>query len=161
MNIYEIIKMIKEDKQCEVYVPCGEPMMRKEDKLPDDIKVFYELCGGIRFFKGSKFEFIVVPPNEVILANPVIVGELCEEDISSKWYIICKDLEENYITFDSSVERNGRCYDSFWDRHGVVGECAVVALSFSELLINLYKSKGEQLFWLADSFKNLGDAYDE
>ena len=56
----------------------------------------------------------------MILANPVIIGELCEEDISSKWYIICKDLEENYITFDSSVERNGRCYDSFWDRHGVV-----------------------------------------
>ena len=96
------------------------------NRIPER-KVFYELCGGIRFFKGSKFEFIVVPPNEVILANPVIIGELCEEDISSKWYIICKDLEENYITFDSSVERNGRCYDSFWDRHGVVGECAVVA----------------------------------
>ena len=129
------------------------------NRIPER-KVFYELCGGIRFFKESKFEFIVVPPNEVILANLVIIGDLCEEEISSKWYIICKDLEENYITFDSSVERNGRCYDSFWDRHGVVGECAVVALSFSELLINLYKSKGEQLFWLADSFKYLGDAYD-
>jgi len=95
------------------------------------------------------------------LANPVIVGELCEEDISSKWYIICKDVEDNYITFDSSLERNGKCYDSFWDRHGVVGECSIVAITFTDLLLNLYNSGGKELFWLSDSFHYLGDAYDE
>ncbi len=34
----------------------------------------------------------------MILANPIIVGELCEEDIPSEGYIICKDTENNYIT---------------------------------------------------------------
>lgn len=161
MDIEEIIEVIKRDKECKVYDICGNPMLKEGDILPEDIKHFYEICGGIHFFKGSEYEFIVVPPTEVALANPLIVGELCKEDISSKWYIICKDLEDNYITFDSSYERNGRCYDSFWDRHGVVGECSVVANNFTELLCNLYKSKGKDLYWLSDNFKYLGDAYDE
>lgn len=161
MNIYEIIDMIREDKRCEVFQSNGTPYLNDGDQLPIDIQQFFNLCGGIRFFKGSKYEFVVVSPQEVVLANPVIVGELCEEDISSHWYIICKDAENNYITFDSSIERNGRCYDSFWDRHGVVGECAVIATSFTDLLFNLYKSEGKELFWLSDSFHYLGDAYDE
>lgn len=161
MIIHEIIEIIKKDPNCEVLQSNGIPNLNEGDELPVDIQQFYNLCGGIHFFKGSEYEFIVVPPEEVILANPVIIGELCEEDISSRWYIICKDTEDNYITFDSSKERNGRCYDSFWDRHGVVGECDIVATNFTELILNLYKSAGKQLFWLSDSFQYLGDAYDE
>lgn len=160
MNIHEIIEMIRKDARCEVFQPNGMPHLKDGDNLPVDIQQFYGLCGGIRFFKDSEYEFIVVSPQEVVLANPVIVGELCEEDISSRWYIICKDTESNYISFDSSIERNGRCYDSFWDRHGVVGECSIVAATFSDLLVNLYNCAGKELFWLSDSFQYLGDAYD-
>lgn len=161
MNIKKIVGIIKNDKKCEVYDICGSPILKEGDVLPEDIKHFYELCGGIHFFKGSEYESIVMPPTEVVLANPLIVGELCEEDISSKWYVICKDMEDNYITFDSSCERNGSCYDSFWDRHGVVGECSIVANNFTELLYNLYKCKGKELYWLTNDFKYIGDAYEK
>ncbi len=32
------------------------------------------------------------------LANPVIVGDLCEEDISSNWYIKCNDGKNEFLT---------------------------------------------------------------
>lgn len=161
MNIHEIIEMIRKDENCKVFQPNGIPELKNGDFLPAEIQQFYSMCGGIQFFKGAEYEFTVVSPKEVVPANPIIVGELCEEDISSQWYIICKDIEDNYITFDSSPERNGRCYDSFWDRHGVVGECSIVAFNFADLLINLYNCGGRELFWLSESFHYLGDAYDD
>lgn len=72
-----------------------------------------------------------------------------------------KDIKNNYITIDLEKERLGRCYDSFWDRHGVVGECAVIAQTFTELVSQLYSNQGKSLFWLDDKFNYLGDAYDE
>ena len=75
-------------------------------------------------------------------------------------YIICKDVDNNYITIDLSKERLGKCYDSFWDRHGVAGECAVVAKNFTELLWQLYINQGKSLFWLNSDFVYIGDAYD-
>ncbi len=122
---------------------------------------FYEVCGGIDLFKNKQYGFEIVKPKEFVLANPLIIGELCEEDISSKWYIICKDSEDNYITIDLCKEKNGKCYDSFWDRHGVVGECSVIAISFTELIERLFRSKGKSLYWLDDNFEYIGDAYDE
>ena len=72
-----------------------------------------------------------------------------------------KDIKNNYVTIDLAKERLGRCYDSFWDRHGVVGECAVIAQTFTELVSQLYSNQGKSLFWLDDKFNYLGDAYDE
>ena len=50
--------------------------------------------------------------------------------------------------------------DSFWDRHGVVGEQPIIANSFTELLEQLYQSKGDYFYWLQEDFENIGDAYD-
>ena len=161
MDILEILDRIKSTPDCIVYSPCGLPVLNKGVKLPDDLKVFYENCGGISLFAGREYSFTIVKPKEMVLANPVIVGELCGEDISSEWYIICKDVEDNYITIDLSKERLGRCYDSFWDRHGMVGECAVVAKNFTELLWQLYRNQGKSLFWLNSDFVYIGDAYDK
>lgn len=161
MEMIELIEKIRNTEGCKVFEACGLPDIDNVEKLPTDVKTFYENCGGICFFVGTPYEFTVVKPNEMVLANPVIVGELCEEDISSKWYIVCKDVEDNYITLDMGEERKGRCYDSFWDRHGVVGECTIVARTFTELLQSLLESKGEELFWLSSDFEYIGDAYDE
>lgn len=161
MDILKTLEKIKKTSNCIVHSPCGMPILGEKVVLPDDLRLFYENCGGISFFTDKKYGFTIVSPKEMVLANPIIVGELCEEDISSKWYIVCKDMEGNYITMDLAIERLGRCYDSFWDRHGVVGECAVVANNFTELLINLYNNKGKSLYWLDKSFKYLGDAYDK
>ncbi len=161
MYILELINEIKNSKDCFIYPPCGIPVIGENVKLPSDLKKFYEVCGGIDLFKNKQYGFEIVKPKEFVLANPLIIGELCEEDISSKWYIICKDSEDNYITIDLYKEKNGRCYDSFWDRHGVVGECSVIAISFTELIERLFRSKGKSLYWLDDNFEYIGDAYDE
>jgi hypothetical protein len=90
----------------------------------------------------------------------VIIGELCEEDITSQWYIIASDGHRDYLTIDLSCQRLGKCYDSFWDRHGVVGECAVIATSFTDLLERLIANNGQHWYWLTEDFTSLGDAYD-
>lgn len=161
MEILELIDKIRNTPDCIVHSPCGLPIVNNKNELPNDLKVFYENCGGITFFSNKEYEFTIVRPEEFVLANPVIIGELCEEDISSEWYIICKDTECNYITIDLSKERIGRCYDSFWDRHGVVGECTIVATTFTELISQLFRNQGQSLFWLESDFVYIGDAYDE
>ena len=161
MDILNMLDKIRNTQGCIVYSPCGLPSLSEGVDLPNDLKVFYENCGGVSFFTDSAYGFRIVSPEEMVLANPIIVGELCEEDISSGWYIIGKDIENNYITIDLAKERLGRCYDSFWDRHGVAGECAIVAQTFTELISQLYSNQGKSLFWLDDDFNSLGDAYDE
>lgn len=161
MDILNLLNEIRNTQDCIVYSPCGLPVLSEGVDLPNDLKVFYNNCGGISFFTDSEFEFMIVSPEEMVLANPIIVGELCDGDISSEWYIIGKDTENNYITIDLAKERLGKCYDSFWDRHGVVGECGIVALNFTELVSQLYSNQGKNLFWLDDNFNYIGDAYDD
>lgn len=161
MNIIELIEKIKNSKDCTVFKSCGFPSIGKSARLPNDLKQFYEKCGGMSLFPNKRFGFKIVNPQEFIVANPVIVGDICEYDISSNWYIICSYKESNYITIDLQKDRLGRCYDSFWDRHGVVGECAIIAESFTELISNLFNSRGETIYWLDADFQCKGDAYDE
>jgi hypothetical protein len=66
----------------------------------------------------------------------------------------------DYLTIDLNQERLGRCYDSFYDRHGIVGSYPTIAKSFTELLEQLFNNKGELLYWLNKDFPSLGDAYD-
>lgn len=160
MDIKEVIDKIKNTSNCMVCSPCGLPSLEEDVELPDDIKIFYKNCGGVSLFPNEEYGFTIVGPDEMVQANPVIVGEPCKEDISSKWYIVCKDVENNYITIDLARERLGRCYDSFWDRHGVVGECAIIAENFTQLILQLLKSQGKSLFWLDSDFVYIGDAYD-
>lgn len=161
MTVRELLEKIRNDPECEVLPPAGIPECAENCRLPDDIREFYGLCGGVVLFPSSEYHFEIAAPGEFQLANPVIVGELCPEDISSQWYIVACNLEEDYLTVDLSEKRNGRCYDSFWDRHGVAGECPVIAKSFTELLSRLYENRGGCLYWLEDDFASLGDAYDE
>lgn len=159
-QIKKILEKIKSYPGCEVHKPSGVPEINASHFLPEDLYNFYQLCGGIILFKGKNYSIKISAPQDLVLANPVIVGQLCEYDISSSWYIIGSDFTSNqYITVDLSEERLGRCYDSFWDRHGVVGSCPIIATSFEELLLNLVKSRGESLYWLEPDFVFLGDAY--
>jgi antitoxin YokJ len=82
-------------------------------------------AGGIRFFLKSPYAMEIVPPADFVLANPVILGQLYEEDISSDWYIVARAGPEQFVTIDFSIERLGLCYDSFHEVHAVAGSCAV------------------------------------
>mgnify|MGYP003940833723 CR=1 FL=1 len=160
LDIKKLITKIKTSNDCIVYAPCGIPSTGQEHILPDDLKEFYNICGGITFYSGSDNVLTIVPPSEFKLANPIIVGELCEDDISSNWYIIGK-YGSDYITIDLDKNRLGKCYDSFWDRHGIPGECMIIATSFTDLIERLISSDGKLWYWLRDDFISLGDAYDE
>lgn len=135
------------------------PHMAKHE-LPPDVRRFYELCGGVFLFEGKAYTCEIVPSEKFTLSNPVIIGESAEEDISSHWYIIGHDGNGDYISIDLHQDRLGKCYDSFWDRHGIVGDCPIVANSFTELLNQLVQNNGEQWYWLKEDFESLGDAYD-
>lgn len=101
----------------------------------------------------------IVGPSEFVRANPEIVGAESPDDISDSWYILARGGSEEAISIDCSTERIGRCYDSFWDRHGVVDECRVVALCFTELLTRLFDRQGGYWYWLDEGAPAYGDAY--
>lgn len=161
-KIKQLLTQIKNLPHCRILEPNGLPII-DEDKhvLPNDLREFYSLCGGLVLFENEKYPIYLVPPDKFVLANPIIVGEVCEEDISSNWYIICNDGTDEYLTIDLHEDRLGKCYDSFFDRHGLVGESQIIATSFTDLLERLVQNKGKYLYWLKSDFVSLGDAYDE
>ena len=153
------VDLIRRDAACTVLAPQGVPSVRAGNLLPDDLKSFYESCGGVVLFRDKDYGISVVPPPKLRLANPVVVGELCEEDISSSWYVVAESGDQ-LISIDLDPGRLGRCYDSFYECHGVAGSCPIIAFSFAELLERLYGARGEYWFWLRSDFVSLGDAYD-
>lgn len=159
-DLKKLISLISTTPDCEIFPPLGLPLINKSHRLPEDVKSFYEECGGLWLFRSSDYPCLIVPPKDFVLANPVIVGDLCEGDRSASWYIAANDGSNEYITIDLCQERLGHCYDSFFDRHAVSGSCPIIALSFFELLKRLYENKGEYWYWLSADFVSLGDAYD-
>lgn len=161
MELKELLEKISTLPDCKVYPPNGLPKTDRNLELPKDVQEFYCLCGGVAIYENADYNINIVKPDEFVLANPVIVGEQCENDISSNWYIVASGGNSEYLTMDLAPVRLGRCYDSFFDRHGIVGESQIIALSFTELLKNLINNQGDYWYWLKDNFINLGDAYDE
>ncbi len=157
----QLVTKLKTLTNCAVYVSVGLPRIKGEHELPADLKEFYELCGGAMLFEGSNYPVHLMSPNDFVLANPVIIDESGEGDISADWYIVAQGDSEEYVTIDLNKKRLGRCYDSFWDRHGVAGDCPIIAGSFTELLKRLLDQKGQRHYWLRDDFEPYGDAYDE
>lgn len=160
-----LINEIKKSKDCVVLQPLGLPRVNPPHILPKDLREFYTECGGIQFFRNSDYTVEIVTLDKFLLSNPVILSEEWEIDIpkddkSNDWYIVAQAGPEQRISIDLNVARLGKCYDSFWDIHASPGECPVVALSFNELVERIFKCKGGYWFWLEESFKSLGDAYD-
>jgi antitoxin YokJ len=154
-----ILAEIRSTPGCEVLSPRGLPTLRQGDRLPDDLLLFFKLCGGVRLFGDRTYPMQIVGPEGFVRSNPEIVGRECPDDITDYWHIVARGGREEAISVDCSVNRLGQCYDSFWDSHGVVGSCAIVALSFTELLRRLLRNKGDCWFWLTGRGPGYGDAY--
>ncbi len=161
METQLLLDKVKNFPNCIVHSPSVYPVVETGNLLPSDLYNFYKLCGGIELFIDCDYGITIVSPKEFVLANPVIIGEKAEYDISSNWYIIGRDKNNNYLTIDLHKSRLGRCYDSHWDIHGVAGSCPIIANSFIGLLDSLIMNNGEYWYWLQDNFKTLGDAYDD
>lgn len=160
MAIDELLATIAGDAACQVYPPGGEPRLDHESALPDDVRRFYQLCGGVALFSEREYPIFVLPPNEVARANPVIVGQRVVGDRSDAWYLIAHDGNGDYLTLDCGPERVGRCYDSFHETHGLAGQTPIIARSLTELRTRCYEAGGGYPYWLRTDFVPLGDAYD-
>ena len=159
MSIEELIRTIQYTQDCVALSRNGLPKISGNGlALPADVQEFYHLCGGVGLFQSAAYAIIIVPPQNVVPANPVIIGEQIEDDVSSCWYIIAKGDNRECLTIDLSEARLGRCYDSFYDLHP--GNSPIIAFSFTELLTSLLRNQGQHWYWLRDEKFNLGNAYD-
>ncbi|MBX7083416.1 MAG: SMI1/KNR4 family protein [Nannocystaceae bacterium] len=158
-ELQRLLDQIRRTRDCKVAATRGHPALREGDRLPDDLAEFYRLAGGATLFEHSTYPIRIVGPEELIRANPEIVGSECPDDISDAWYIVARGGREEAISIDCNADRLGRCYDSFWDRHGVAGDCRIVALSFTELLQRLLDGGGSYWYWLGGGTPSYGDAY--
>lgn len=160
MKIVDVVRQVSNTSDCRVYLPSGQPTVGSGHFMPDDLREFYDCCGGMILFESSDYPLFVVSPQDFLLANPVIIGEVYEEDITSFWYIVGSNGSGDHVTIDLSQERSGKCYDSFYERHGVVGSCPVIALSFTDLVSHTLNNMGRHWYWEQPGFDYLGDAYD-
>ena len=97
----ELLRRINEMERCRVFPHSGIPGI----DLPDDLKQFYSLCGGVLLFEGSDYRFKISSAEELIPANPDILPEGFEEDIpkddiSNNFYIIARNGPEQAISIN-------------------------------------------------------------
>ncbi len=163
MNIQEVMKKIRSNDNFEIKPPCGLPILKSGHVLPDDLKEFYQICGGIDcYIEDGGFPMQILAPNKFELANKLLLGEEYVDDISSSWYVIVDAEDGNYISIDCNANRIGKCYESFEYSHAIRGNCPVIALSFTELLDSIVNYKGDYFFWKDNlDFTSYGDAYDK
>jgi antitoxin YokJ len=161
MNINAVIRLLAGTPDCRLLPATGLPRTKSNVKLPEDLLIFYHAAGGAVLFESAPFPHYIVRPEALVLANPVIVGQLCPDDISSSWYTLAHDGNGDFLTIDLASERIGRCHDSFHETHGLIGQTPVIATSFSDLLSRLLANRGGRPYWLKPEFKSLGDAYEK
>jgi antitoxin YokJ len=127
----------------------------REFALPDDLRFFYESCGGAELFVASGFMIRIVSPEELILTNTVIFGgmaleaeiwEELERHKSRSWYRVAQgDGESQYVSIDLALKCPGTCYDSHWVNHP--GNSKIIAYSFTEFLYRTIMGRGKAYYW--------------
>src|SRR2546430_9638735 len=98
MIVDSVIREAKRRGDCVVKPPSGIPAVQQFHLLSDDVRRFYELAGGMTLFTESGYSIEIVPPQNFVLANPVIVGDAESDDISISWYIVARDANGEYLT---------------------------------------------------------------
>jgi len=160
-EIRELISRLREDATCVFAQPVGEDAATPPG-LPDDLRQFYETCGGLVMFSDAPFVWVIAGPHELVPTNLEVLGEQVDDDITASWFVIARQQGDSsaLISIDLGPDRLGWCYDSDVEIHGLVGDSAVLAHSFTELLDELIDARGQYIFWEDERFVSKGDAYD-
>jgi antitoxin YokJ len=160
-ELRELLSRLREDSSCVFAQPTGDAASGSFP-LPDDLRQFYEICGGLVMFSNAPFVWEIIGAHELVPTNVEVLGEQVDGDITSSWFVIARQQGDSsaLISIDLGADRLGWCYDSDVEVHGLVGDSAVLAHSFSELMNELVDSRGQYIFWKAENFTSKGDAYD-
>jgi hypothetical protein len=168
MNIDQLIEVIEKDPKCNLIPPTGSPFLTHTGHcLPEDLRKFYELCGGMELFAAEEFGFRIATPKTFLPSNPLLLGEsyndakeVYDADRSAAWYVIAfgTKLPQVIVTIDTDLKRLGYCYDSFWDVYAT-GNSKIVAKTFTDLIQNIYECRGLDIYWERSGFE-IGNAYE-
>ena len=159
---------IADRHDCRLLPPTGQARVRSGLVVPADLSRFHDRCGGAILFVNAPFTWYVSGPDRLVAANPrlltpEVAAQVADEepdDLTNGCYVIADGgrdaATDPHIVIDLHRQRLGRCYDTFWDRYGLVGDMPVVALTIAELLRSLLATGGDEAVLLA----RYGDAYD-
>jgi len=171
LTLTELLDSIAHAPDCIILPVAGQPNIGPTHVVPEDVRVFYDWCGGVVIARGSPYEARIVGPDECVLANDVILGNIVGDfatvvreqlsaDASRDWYIIAAIENANYLAIDFGRPHNGRCYDAFCETYTSPGQMPVIATSLTVLIAHLYEHRGQRWYWLQPGFHPSGDAYD-
>ena len=167
-ELAELLGNMHSHPQCLMDSPTGIPAVQQGHHiLPEDIQLFYRLCGGLTLVEGEYYLARIVSPHEVIQSNSMFFYGFTPEELdrtkdepSWSWYIIGHGDSGMYISIDFGPSRLGFCYYSFWDSHAEEGKSPIIATSFFDLLNRMWASRGMSFYEGKPEFKSLGDFYD-
>lgn len=144
-----------------VHPPLGPPELCSGHKLPGDLALFYDLCGGLEFDgRNDRMEFSILPPSRFRRGNPER-GVIDRGSICDAWYFLVDVSDGNYIAIDCSTERLGYCCEAFMFTYANRDFSPILARSFTQLLRSLVEHEGDYFFWREDGFKSLGSMFEK
>jgi antitoxin YokJ len=164
MSLSGVLAEVAARDGCRVLPPAGAAMVPDGFVLPDDLRRFYELCGGAILFEGTPDAWRISGPRQLVPAGPRLLGaELARDiaaqepgDLTNGCFVFAEDGPDStasLVVVDLCPARAGRYYDAFWDSFGLVGQMPILALSVTELL--------RRLLDRAEPAPVHGDAYDD
>ena len=125
-------------------------------KLPEDLRAFYRRFSSASVQQGLMgWLYSFLPLNQVRPVSELILDKEPAPPGTAGWLAVCDVQDGNYIALDP---RSGTYIDCFHETFGVPGQCAIVAISFGELVTQCLTGGNDQLFFLKPQFVAHGDA---
>jgi cell wall assembly regulator SMI1 len=112
------------------------------------------------FGQPSDPRYRISSPEDFVEIGMAIYGEPMGRPPQDSWYSLADVQDGNYIAIDCHPARLGLCYDIFHETASDLGNCRIIARSFSEFLQRAALS-GDDAWWLGDRFEMYGYADDQ
>jgi cell wall assembly regulator SMI1 len=129
-------------------------------RLPLDLKQFYLQSNGARLFKKLDSAFSIVPLEKIVPVSQDILGGTQPPEGTASWMTLCELPDGNYLAMDlasmklpDTLHVIDCCHEAF----GEEGRAQIIAMSFTEFLIDALKSGGKH-YWVSNEFDGYGDA---
>jgi hypothetical protein len=157
----QILDELQRRDDCDFASATRLPALPSGLLLPADLLTFYRRFGGGRMFgQPSDPRYRISSPEDFVEIGMAIYGEPMGRPPQDSWYSLADVQDGNYIAIDCHPARLGLCYDIFHETASDLGNCRIIARSFSEFLQRAALS-GDDAWWLGDRFEMYGYADDQ